>query len=152
MANNLVPDSDHISRFCRKRGIGETGRITGVAFYLRENHDFVHGQYRLSVNWLEYLKLRNRDDEVNKIREVYKGKFPSSFFRGEPKIAVINVGKMRKKVLRDTPDSRKIVVEHKPTTKDPSHSRVSGNLKLDDRLIFNFLADCIEQEYPANIP
>jgi hypothetical protein len=73
----------------------------------------------------------------------------SSYFT---KIAILNVGNMREKILNESPDDRNILVEHYPTHSDPSHSRITDGLKLDDKLIFEMLADCINKVYSTITP
>ena len=58
MQRDRVPDTDHISRYCGGAQILPDGRISGTAFRLRELEEY------LSVNWLEYLGLGDRDSEI----------------------------------------------------------------------------------------
>ena len=54
MKDDVIPDKDHIARFCNKKSIYQ-GKIGASAFLLRKNHEPC-----LSVNWLEYLKCQNK--------------------------------------------------------------------------------------------
>lgn len=46
---SALPDTDHVSRYCKPSTVGEDGLPTEQAFSLRPGED------HLSVNWLEYL-------------------------------------------------------------------------------------------------
>ena len=141
-----VPDLDHISRFCRKNSVTEDGRITGQAFKLRPEDK---GGY--SVNWLEYLELPDRESEVNKVRTIYEEK--NLAVKDGAMIAVLNVGETRKYIYEKSPDKRKIQVTNEEPENDPSHSRLIGNLTLEDTKIFDLLAEVADKEkYPAKIP
>lgn len=140
--NSFVPDSDHISRFCRKSSVDEEGRITGQAFKLRKED-----KEGLSVNWLEYLNLSSREAEITEVRKIYKEK-PLAVKDGS-KIAVLNVGETRKYVRKESPDKRKIQVVHKELSPKTSHSRIIGNLQLDDLIIFELLANTVKDDYPS---
>ena len=54
MKSNPVPEQDHISRYASAMRCTEDGEVTGAAFMLRHNEEF------LSVNWLEFFHLDNR--------------------------------------------------------------------------------------------
>jgi len=143
--SNFVPDSDHISRFCRKGEVSEDGRITGQAFKLRPRD--MLDKNGLSVNWLESLELGNRGEEINKVRMIHEEKgLP---INDKTRIAVLNVGETRKYVRKESPDNREIQVERKETLSDPSHSRIIGDLKQDDAIIFELLANTVKEDYPS---
>ena len=55
MKGDKIPDSDHISRFCRPMQV-EDGQIQSPAFMLRPKDE------NLSVNWLEFLNIVNREN------------------------------------------------------------------------------------------
>ena len=141
----LVSDSDHISRFCRRNSVDEDGRITGQAFKLRPLD-----QEGLSVNWLEYLNLSNRETEIKEVRKIYKKKLDVT---GRSRIAVLNVGETRKYIYDKSPDKRKIQVTNDKPSPDLSHRRITGSLSVDDTIIFNLLAEVADKEsYPAQDP
>lgn len=62
MQRDRVPDTDHISRNCGGAQVHEDGRISGIAFRLRESEEY------LSVNWLEYLGLADWHSQIEEIR------------------------------------------------------------------------------------
>ena len=140
MKGDIIPDNDHIARLCLHSKI-DNGQIQATAFMLRSTEDF------LSVNWLESLKCSNRESELAQIREIYSKTFT---VKPRAKIAVLNVGKVRKKVLTDSLDSRNLKVLHEPLDDDPSHSGIY-NLKPDNEVIAELILETIQDTdiYPA---
>ena len=141
MKGDQIPDTDHIARFCRPMQAPE-GQIQATAFMLRLN------EKSLSVNWLEFLNCSSRDHEINEIRNIYFGKFTIG---AHAKIAVLNVGEVREKVLTESPDKRNIEVLHEPIENDvyePSHSGIY-NLKQDDELIAELILETVHEVCPA---
>lgn len=142
MNGDLVPNSDHISRYCKSTCI-DKGRINGTAFYLRD------GEESLSVNWLEFLKCPHRAEQIRIIRRVLETKLNLS---SRAKIAVLNVGDLKKYVYLESADNRKLDVIHNPILEphpDPSHSEIC-NLRPDYDVIADLLADIVQEDYPAN--
>jgi len=141
MRGDKIPDPDHIARFCRPMQAPE-GQIQATALMLRSDEEY------LSVNWLEYLNCSNRDHEINQIRNIYSEKFNVG---ARAKIAVLNVGEVREKVLTESPDKQNIEVLHDPIENDlydPSHSGIY-NLKQDDELIAELILETVHENYPA---
>ena len=141
MRGDKIPDPDHISRFCRPMQAPE-GQIQATAFMLRSVDNY------LSVTWLENLNCSSRDHEINEIRNIYSEKFKVG---ARAKIAVLNVGKVREKVLTESPDKRNIEVLHEPIENDmydPSHSGIY-NLKQDDELIAELILETVHEVHPA---
>jgi hypothetical protein len=137
MKGDTIPDQNHIARFCKPMQAPE-GQIQPTAFMLRT------GENSLSVNWLEFLKCSNRENEINEIRTIY-----SKFQVGaRAKIAILNVGEVRKKVLTESPDARNLEVLHAPFIDDLSHSGIY-NLKQDDDLIAEIILETVKESYPA---
>jgi len=137
-----IPDSDHIGRFCGPGQVAD-GQIQAGAFMLRSDEKY------LSVNWLEYLNCSNRENEIVEIRNIYSAKLKVG---ARAKIAVLNVGEVREKVLTESPDRRNIDILHDPEDKDPSHSGIY-NLKQDDELIAELILETVHDRevYPARI-
>jgi hypothetical protein len=138
MKGDMIPDQNHIARFCRSMQVSD-GQIQASAFMLRTNED------SLSVNWLEFLNCSNRESEICRIREIYSNKLK---VRASAKIAILNVGEVRKKVMTESPDSRNIEVRHNPLIDDPSHSGIY-NLKKDNELIAELILETVLESYPA---
>lgn len=144
MKDKIIPDSDHVARLCNPKTI-EDGEIQASAFKLRPEEE------SLSVNWLEFFKLSNREKEITKIQGVYKRKL--NRVSSNARIAVVNVGNARNKVLLESEDRRSLEFKRDPLKEDPSHSGIY-NLKPDDEMIAELILSVINQEYhvyPAKI-
>ncbi len=138
MKGDTIPDQNHITRFCKPTQAPE-GEIQPTAFMLRT------GENSLSVNWLEFLKCSSRENEISEMRTIYSKKLQVG---ARAKIAVLNVGEVRKKVLTESPDARNLEVLHDPFIDDLSHSGIY-NLKQDDDLIAELILETVKESYPA---
>lgn len=145
MKGDLVPNRDHIARLCGGSHVNEDDSISGTAFRLRE----ISGQTEeyLSVNWLEFLKKKNRAEEIAKIQEILAAKLPRGIGT-RARIAVLNVGEMCGRVRKDSVDKRNLRVSHEPQTDDPCHGGIF-NLKLEDEIIVDMIAQTIKEIHPA---
>ncbi len=141
MKGDQIPGPDHIARFCRPGQVADE-QIQATAFMLRSKEE------SLSVNWLEFLNCSSRNSEINEIRNIFSAKLSIG---ARAKIAVLNVGEIREKILTESPDRRKIEVLHDPIENDlydPSHSGIY-NLKQDDELIAELILETVHEDYPA---
>ncbi len=136
MKGDHVPDSDHVSRFCKPATIDD-GIVTGLAFRLREGEEY------LSVNWLEYLACDDRSTQIAALRDVFERKF--SKVSATARFAVLNVGALCAYVRSE---SRDLTVVHEPERDDESHCGVHG-LRLDDEVIADMLAEIVQETFPA---
>jgi hypothetical protein len=91
MKGDKIPDQHHIARFCRPMQVPD-GQIQATAFMLRKDEEC------LSVNWLEFLNRSSRESEIAELRKIYSAKFNVG---ARAKIAVLNVGEVREKVLTE---------------------------------------------------
>ena len=146
MKGDKIPNQHHITRYCQPKCILD-GQIQPGAFKLRA------GEENLSVNWLEFLNCSSRESEIAEIQNIYSTKLNVG---ARAKIAVLNVGEVRQKVLTESPDRRKLEVLHAPIENDPSrkndpsHSEIS-NLKQDDELIAELILELVRETYSARI-
>jgi hypothetical protein len=139
MKGDTIPDQNHIARLCLPKHV-DNEQIQATAFQLRPpNEDF------LSVNWLEFLNCQSRESEIEEMQKVYCAKLD---VKPRAKIAVLNVGEVRKKVLTESPDGRNLEVLHNPSMNDPSHSGIY-NLKQDDELIAELILETVRESYSA---
>ena len=143
MKDDIIPDEDHIARYCNPSKISEDGQIEFGAFMLRKDEE------GLSVDWLELLNCSNRESEILEMRKIY----PSRLAVGaKAKIAILKVGEVRKKVQTESLDKRILKVIHEPLVDDPSvvdpHSEIY-NLKQDDELIAELIRETICETYTA---
>jgi len=138
MKGEKIPDQNHIARFCRPMQVHD-GQIQATAFMLRADDE------SLSVNWLEFFNCSNRENEIAKIQTIYSDTFTVG---ARARIAILNVGEVRKKVLTESPDGRNLEVLHDPSINDPSHSGIY-NLKQDDELIAELILETVRESYSA---
>lgn len=146
MKGEKIPDQDHIARYCPFTKLSPEGKVLATAFMLRAPLPDRPDEVSLSVNWLEFLNCPNRDSEINEIRGVYSSTFER--VGSQAKIAVLNVGEVRSKVLKESPDNRNLEVLHDPQENDSSHSGIY-NLKQNDELIAELISKTVRQSYPA---
>ena len=139
MKGDKIPDENHVARYCSPIHV-PGGEIQATAFMMRQVDT------SLSVNWLEYFKCSSRESEIAELRKAYSAK--NLIVKAAGKIAVLNAGEVREKVLTESPDSRKLEVLHNPEEKDPSHSGIY-NLRNDDELIAELILETIVETYPA---
>lgn len=141
MKSDKIPEQDHIARYCKPTTV-EDEQIQATAFMLRE------GEESLSVNWLEFLNCTNRESEIEEIRSIYSRKLKR--VGANAKIAVLNVGEVREKVIKESQDRRNLEVLHNPENDDPSHSGIY-NLKQDNELIAELILETVSENYSARI-
>ncbi|RJQ46679.1 MAG: hypothetical protein C4538_06305 [Nitrospiraceae bacterium] len=139
MKGDKIPDQDHVARYCSPIHAPE-GEIQATAFMLRAVDK------SLSINWLEYFRCLNREDEIAELRKAYSAK--KLIIKAKGKIAVLNVGEVCEKVLTESPNNRKLEILHDPSENDPSHSGIY-NIRSDDELIAELILETVSETYPA---
>lgn len=141
MTGDQIHEQDHIARYCSPKHVPD-GKIQATAFMLRQVDT------SLSVNWLEYFKCSSRAGEIDEIRKAYAAK--NLIVKPSGRIAVLNVGEVRNKVLTESPDSRNLEVLHDPLIDDFSHAGIY-NLKQDNELIAELILETVRdrETYPA---
>jgi hypothetical protein len=139
MKGQAIPDSDHVGRYCKASTV-ENGEISATAFMMRETEEY------LSVNWLEELKRPSRASQIRDLQEVYNKKLKVG---ARARIAILNVGTLRSKVQRESPDSRLLRVLHEPDEPDdPSHAGIY-EIPHDDEMIAELIAQVVLENHPA---
>jgi len=139
MKGQAIPDSDHVGRYCKASTV-ENGEISATAFMMRETEEY------LSVNWLEELKRPSRASQIRDLQEVYNKKLKVGV---TARIAILNVGTLRSKVQRESPDSRLLRVLHEPEEPDdPSHAGIY-EIPHDDEIIAELIAQVVLENHPA---
>jgi hypothetical protein len=139
MKGQAIPDSDHVGRYCKASTV-ENGEISATAFMMRETEEY------LSVNWLEELKRPSRASQIRDLQEVYNKKLKVG---ATARIAILNVGTLRSKVQRESPDSRLLRVLHEPEEPDdPSHAGIY-EIPHDDEIIAELIAQVVLENHPA---
>jgi hypothetical protein len=142
MIEKLVPEKDHISRFCKASTVSSAGTIMATAFMLKPTHK------GLSTHWLEFLSIYDRIRDINKIRQIYSNIF--SRIGANSRIAVINVGRMVTKVRNESDDGRILEVQHKPLENDVAHSEIY-NLLPNCELIAELIRETIIESFSGRI-
>jgi hypothetical protein len=139
MKGQAIPDSDHVGRYCKASTV-ENGEISAAAFMMRETEEY------LSVNWLEVLKSTSRASQIRDLQELYTKKLKVG---ATARIAILNVGTLRTKVERESPDSRLLRVLHEPEEPDDlSHAGIY-EIRYDDEIIAELIAQLVLEKYPA---
>jgi hypothetical protein len=139
MKGQAIPDSDHVGRYCKASTV-ENGEISATAFMMRETEEY------LSVNWLEELKRPSRASQIRDLQKVYNKKLKVG---ATARIAILNVGTLRSKVQRESPDSRLLRVLHEPEEPDdPSHAGIY-EIPHDDEIIAELIAQVVLENHPA---
>ncbi len=147
MKDEPVPDTDHISRYCRGGSLID-GQVTGASFQLRTKEDESKEEY-VSVNWLEFLRKQSREAEIAEVRRVLLTKMAPG---GTAKLAVLDVGDVRQYVAQNAPDRRTLRILHRPDEPpekpDPSHSGIFDT-ESDEDLIIELIAERVREVHPA---
>jgi hypothetical protein len=139
MKGQAIPDSDHVGRYCKASTV-ENGEISATAFMMRETEEY------LSVNWLEELKRPSRASQIRDLQKVYNNKLKVG---ATARIAILNVGTLRSKVQRESPDSRLLRVLHEPEEPDdPSHAGIY-EIPHDNEIIAELIAQVVLENHPA---
>lgn len=140
MKGQLIPDTDHVARYCRASTV-EDGEISAAAFMLRKGEEF------LSVNWLEDLNSSNRATQIRGLQAVYARKF--NRVGAGARIAILNVGVLRTNVEHRSPDRRLLPVIHEPIIPDdPSHAGIY-EVPYDDETIAELIVEAVHEKHPA---
>ncbi len=142
MKDEPVPPDHHVSRYCRGGSL-LNGEVTGASFFLKDDEEY------LSVNWLEFLGLDNRDGEIEEVRRVLATKLTLG---STAILAVLNVGDTQDHVRQNSQDDRDLRVLHRPDEPpdkpDPSHSGIFDT-KRDEQLIAELIAEIVIDTYAA---
>ncbi len=137
MSGKHLPIEDHAARYCPGSKLSENGEVSGTAFHLRQGEPYV------SVEWLEYLNLPSRDDEVRGIADILAHKLRLG---ASAKIAVLNVGEVCGYV--EQASGFYIRFLHEPEPLDPAHSGIHDTAQ-DEILICELIAETVAESYPA---
>ena len=114
MSGRLIPDSDHVSRYC-KPSVVQNGLPIVAAFLARPNEEYV------SVNWVEYLDARDLPVAIGKVRAGFQRRGYS--LRPNGRFVVLNVGSCKESATRV---NQQVRFEHLPRDDDRSHAGIVG--------------------------
>ena len=138
MTGQVIPDSDHVGRYCKASTV-ENGEISAAAFMVRKTEEY------LSVNWLEELNRSDRATQIRELQSLYARKLRVG---AAARIAVLNVGSLRAKVERESPDSRLLRILHEPESDDPSHAGIY-EISYDDEIVAELIAQAVLETHAA---
>ena len=116
MSGVELPDTDHVSRYCKPTTVGRDGLPMAAAFELRAGED------HLSVNWLEYFGAHVPEGAVERVRNAFEAKGYRLGRNG--RFAALNVGDAKTAVSETVGGPARI--QHLPVDDDESHSGVFG--------------------------
>lgn len=122
----VIPDGNHITRWCRAATIGEDGLPTSDAFILRPGEN-------LSVNWLEYFSSSSKI-ALKGVREKLRSKFNK--ISPKSKLAKLNAGDVR---AVENKNNCCLEVNRFPACNDKSHSEIAGYDNDDEDVIRELL-------------
>lgn len=135
MKGDAIPDDNHISRYVGKSKI-VNGRISGEAFRLRDDEESI------SVNWLEFFGLQDRNEEIDEVRKAFVNK--QRTLGAQAVFAALNVGEVKEYVQQESEDNRELSVLHDPDEPvDMSHAGIY-NFPRNDPSIGDMIAELIE--------
>jgi hypothetical protein len=137
-----IPPDHHVSRYCRGGSL-LNGEVTGASFFLRDDDEY------LSVNWLDFLGLGDRDSEIVEVRRVLGTKL---IMGSTAILAVLNVGNTQDHVRQNSQDNRHLRILHRPDEPpdkpDLSHSGIFDT-KEDEQFIAELIAEKVLETYAA---
>ena len=116
MTGDILPDADHVSRYCKPSAVDRQGRPMAAAFLPRRDEEF------LSVNWLEYCGLPDLEAAVGHVRTQFQGR--GYGLRRNGRFAVLNAGTAKAAVSQQV--QRQLRIDHQPRVGDESHAGIHG--------------------------
>ena len=140
---NFVPEDHDIARYASASKIDpKTGRLLGVAFYLRP------GEPYLSVFCLNMIE---GDDTLSQIEYLKKDIPLNTSPNG--KLGVVNIGEMKEYVQSRSKDKRDLTVTGEPRSnpEDPELDREyhCGIRGYTEEIIAELIVECVKGEYPT---
>ena len=118
-AGDLIPDDDHVSRYCSPSRV-VNGLPSAASFRLSAKDE------GLSVNWPEFFQNLDCEQALERIRQALHAKLT---LKPEGRLAVLNVGAAKAAVARagraaGLGGGAGICVVHRPEPGDPSHAEI----------------------------
>jgi hypothetical protein len=135
MRGDIVPDADHVTRLCGGSHVREDGTVAATAYKPRP------GETYLSVNWLEFLAMPDRETALAEVRRTLAAK---RSIGGTSRLAISHVGSMRAHVRQEDATHAELSVRHEPEhtpggPTDASHSGIYG-VPGDDMIVPELIA------------
>lgn len=140
MTDDPLPDADNFCRHCLPTDIDpETGKPDGTAFRLRRREEY------LSVNWLEYFGVREREAQIEQVRQDARKILRLS---KESKFATIGVKHAKEYVYANRIEKIYLDISHQPSGKNKSHSGIF-NIQPEVDLVADLLAEIVDDTFPG---
>jgi hypothetical protein len=144
MKDEIVPDTDHVTRLCGGSHVREDGTIAASAYKPRP------GERYLSVNWLEFLGMPEQETALAEVRRTLASK---RSIGNTSRLAISQVGSMRAFVRQESSAHTELAVRHEPETSpgrpvDASHSGIYG-IPDDDMIVPELIAVNVLSVVPA---
>ena len=150
MKGDPIPDDHHVARHCGGSKVDEEGMPRATAFMLRD------GEPDVSVNWLEYFRIPEREKQIEEVRRVFALK---EITVGEKsRFAVLPVGATIGHVMKCTDGKRLISFIHDPEGPpefeydDPSHSGIYGVPPEDKNVVAKYISESAIESFPGRLP
>ena len=122
MEGNLLPDENHVSRYCKPTDFDrKTCRPKVSAFQRRKSVNADSEEY-LSVNWLEYYLLKNRRNQIQEVKDSFQRK--KYRVRRNGRFVVLNVASVKAATMDVIGAETSIL--YLPFKVDPSHAAIYG--------------------------
>ena len=139
MTGEILPDSGHVSRYCKPSAVDRQGKPMAAAFLPRSDEEF------LSVNWLEYCSLPHLEGAVGHVRTQFQRR--GYGLRRNGRFAVLNVGTAKTAVSQRL--QRRLRIDHQPRVGDNSHAGIHGYSSEDLEVAAALALSIHETVYPA---
>ena len=126
MEGDLLPDGDHVSRYCKPSHFDRASSRPKTGAFQRQDRrsdlGIVAKEQYLSVNWLEFFGAVDREAAIEYVREAFLDK--GYGLRPNGRFLVLNVGAA--KFAASEADGAELSFTHMPRPDDDSHSAILG--------------------------
>ncbi|MCY3941135.1 MAG: hypothetical protein OXG29_08685 [Gammaproteobacteria bacterium] len=121
MNEQVIPNDDHVARYCRPATVPK-GKLAATVFFLRKATATRPEEKYLSVSWLEYFGERDKELAMKQVRSVFEENFGTS---ESGRYAILNAGEIINFGAQLRP-ARQMKVLHKPKTGYCCHAGIFG--------------------------
>lgn len=146
MKDDPIRDGHHVTRLCTTTKLNNDQTRPIAAAFILNGHEY------LSVNWVEYFGLPNREDAIEQIRQWLSRKLD---LRPSYRLALLNVGDLIARVKADTLGTVILKVLHRPDEPeqkpDPSHAGIF-DLPYQDKETMLRVADALVESVLDTVP
>jgi hypothetical protein len=136
MANDVIPDSNHISRYCKPSTVIDEKPLP-TAFQLRKGED------HLSVDWLELLEKISGNCDSAAITNALNNRRLKVKKRG--RYALFNVGELVGYIKDKSPDNRELKALHDSSKPTNSHSGIYNFTHEENNMFGVLISQAIKE-------